>query len=122
MTSADFMPRPLSQRSLGHHQVSPIGYGAMRLTGPGIFGPASDVKDAVLLLREAVEAGVDHIDTAEYYGPHIVNQLIRQGLSPYPPQLVLVSTVGARRDDCGGVFAYDAPSQLRGAIEENLTT
>ncbi|HVQ17832.1 MAG TPA: aldo/keto reductase [Actinomycetes bacterium] len=122
MTSADFMQRPLPRRPLGPFQVSPIGFGAMRLTGPGIFGPPSDLKDAVLLLREAVEAGVDHIDTAEYYGPHIVNQLICEALSPYPPQLLLVSKVGARRDDRGGVFAYDAPSQLRRAIEENLST
>src|SRR6201996_5725485 len=122
MTSADVIPRPLPRRPLGPYRVSPIGYGAMRLSGPGIFGPPSDPKAAVRLLREAVETGVDHIDTAEYYGPHIVNQLIRTALSPYPPDLVLVSKVGARRDDRGGIFAYDAPSQLRGAIEENLGT
>jgi pyridoxine 4-dehydrogenase len=77
----------------------------MRLTGPGVFGPPPDRDDAVQLLRQAVEAGVDHIDTAEYYGPHVVNELIRRALHPYPTELVLVSKVGARRDDRGGIFA-----------------
>jgi pyridoxine 4-dehydrogenase len=110
------------KRPLGPHRVNPVGYGAMRLTGPGVFGPPLDPDDAVVLLREAVDAGVDHIDTAEYYGPHIVNELIRKALHPYPPGLVLVSKVGARRDDRGGIFAYDEPAQLRHGIEENLRT
>jgi pyridoxine 4-dehydrogenase len=112
--------RPL--RALGPYRVSPVGYGAMRLTGPGIFGPPADLRAAATLLREAVEAGVDHIDTSEYYGPHVVNQLIRQTLSPYPPHLVLVSKVGARRDNRGGIFSYDAPEQLRLGIVDNLRT
>ena len=87
-----------------------------------MFGPPPDRDDAVLLLREAVESGVDHIDTAEYYGPHVVNELIREALHPYPPGLVLVSKVGARRDDRGGIFAYDEPAQLRKGIEDNLRT
>ena len=87
-----------------------------------MFGPPPDRDDAVQLLRQAVEAGVDHIDTAEYYGPHVVNELIRQALHPYPTELVLVSNVGARRDDRGGIFAYDEPDQLRRGIEENLRT
>jgi pyridoxine 4-dehydrogenase len=111
-----------AKRSLGTYRVNPVGYGAMRLTGPGVFGPPPDPHDAVLLLREAVEAGVDHIDTAEYYGPRVVNELIREALHPYPSQLVLVSKVGARRDDRGGIFAYDEPGQLRRGIEENLGT
>lgn len=111
-----------ARRTLGPYRVNPMGYGAMRLTGPGIFGPPSDPDDAILLLREAVDAGVDHIDTAEYYGPHVVNELIRKALHPYPPGLVLVSKVGARRDDHGGIFAYDQPAQLRRGIEENLRT
>jgi pyridoxine 4-dehydrogenase len=114
--------RPVPHRALGPYRVAPIGYGAMRLTGPGVFGPPPDRDDAVQLLRQAVEAGVDHIDTAEYYGPHIVNELIRQALHPYPTELVLVSKVGARRDDRGGIFAYDEPAQLRRGIEENLRT
>ena len=110
-----------SPRALGPFQVSPIGYGAMRLTGPGVFGlPSIGTDEALLLLREAVEAGVDHIDTAEYYGPHVVNELIRRALHPYPHDLVLVSKVGAQRDDRGGIFAYDEPAQLRSGIEENL--
>jgi pyridoxine 4-dehydrogenase len=110
------------KRTLGAHLVAPIGYGAMRLTGPGVFGPPRDPDDAIALLREAVEAGVDHIDTAEYYGPHVVNELIREALHPYPPDLVLVSKVGARRDERGGIFAHDDPGQLRSGIEENLRT
>jgi aryl-alcohol dehydrogenase-like predicted oxidoreductase len=102
--------------------VAAIGYGAMNLTGPGVFGPPSDPAGAVALLREAVAAGVDHIDTSEYYGPHIVNQLIREALWPYPPDLVLVSKVGARRDARGGIHAYDEPDQLRQGIEDNLRT
>jgi aryl-alcohol dehydrogenase-like predicted oxidoreductase len=93
----------------------------MRLTGPGVFGPPSiGADEAVRLLREAVEAGVDHIDTAEYYGPHVVNELIRRALHPYPQDLVLVSKVGAQRDERGGIFAYDEAVQLRSGIEENL--
>lgn len=117
------LPSPgAARRSLGTNRVNPIGYGAMRLTGPGIFGPPSDPDDAVRLLREAVDAGVDHIDTAEYYGPQVVNRLIRAALHPYPPSLVLVSKVGARRDDHGGIFRDDAPAQLRQGIVENLRT
>jgi pyridoxine 4-dehydrogenase len=113
---------PEARRGLGPFRVHPMGYGAMRLTGPGVFGPPRDRAEAVLLLREAVDTGVDHIDTAEYYGPHIVNELIREALHPYPPGLVLVSKVGAVRDQSGGVFAYDEPAQLRHGIEENLRT
>lgn len=111
-----------AQRTLGPFRVRPIGYGAMRLTGPGVFGPPADHDDAVLLLREAVDAGVDHIDTAEYYGPHVVNELIRTALHPYPEGLVLVSKVGAGRDERGGIHRYDEPAELRRGIEENLRT
>ena len=111
-----------ARRALGPFQVAPIGYGAMRLTGPGVFGPPPDRAEAIRLLREAVEAGVDHLDTAEYYGPHVVNELIREALHPYPAELVVVSKVGARRDDQGGIFASDEPAQLRRGIEENLRT
>jgi pyridoxine 4-dehydrogenase len=94
----------------------------MRLSGPGVFGPPPDRGEAIALLREAVERGVDHIDTAQYYGPDVVNELIREALHPYPPELVLVSKVGAHRDDRGGIFAYDEPAQLRRGIEDNLRT
>src|SRR6201989_1168419 len=110
------------KRALGPYRVSPVGFGAMRLTGLGVFGPPSDPADAVLLLREAVDAGVNHIDTAEYYGPHVVNELIRRALRPYPPGLVLVSKVGARRDHGGGIHTYDEPAQPRRGIEANLRT
>jgi aryl-alcohol dehydrogenase-like predicted oxidoreductase len=121
--STGLTPAPnQARRSLGLYRVNPMGYGAMRLTGPGVFGPPPDPDDAVALLREAVDAGVDHIDTAEYYGPHVVNELIRKALHPYPPDLVLVSKVGAARDGRGGIFAYDEPRRLRQGIEENLKT
>jgi pyridoxine 4-dehydrogenase len=94
----------------------------MRLTGPGVFGPPPNRDDARLLLREAVDRGVDHIDTAQYYGPDVVNELIREALHPYPPGLILVSKVGAGRDRRGGIFAYDEPRELRRGIEDNLRT
>ncbi len=94
----------------------------MRLAGPNVFGPPKDRGEAVAVLREAVATGVDHIDTAQFYGPEVVNELIREALYPYSPQLVIVSKVGARRDPRGGIFAADAPDQLRGDIEDNLRT
>jgi len=112
----------VDRRPLGPFSVSPIGFGAMRLTGPNVFGPPRDRAGAVAVLREAVDRGVDHIDTAQYYGPDVVNELIREALHPYPPELVLVSKVGAGRDRDGGVFRDDEPRQLRRGIEENLRT
>jgi aryl-alcohol dehydrogenase-like predicted oxidoreductase len=94
----------------------------MRLAGPNVFGPPKDRGEALAVLREAVDRGVDHIDTAQYYGPRVVNELIREALYPYPPELVLVSKVGARRDDSGGVLVDDDPARLRAGIEENLRT
>jgi pyridoxine 4-dehydrogenase len=110
------------KRPLGQHWVSPIGLGAMRLSGPGVFGPPRDRQEALLLLREAVDSGVNHIDTAQYYGPDLVNELIREALHPYGSDLVLVSKVGAARDRRGGIFGYDQPEQLRRGIEDNLRT
>ena len=96
---------------LGDRLVSRIGYGAMRLSGPGIFGPPSDPKTAVAVLREAVSSGVNHIDTSDYYGPHITNQLIREALHPYPDDLVIVTKIGARRgDDASWLPASSPPS------------
>ena len=112
----------MDKRPLGPFSVSPIGFGAMRLTGPNVFGPPRNRAEAVAVLREAVDRGVDHIDTAQYYGPDVVNELIREALHPYPPGLVLVSKVGAGRDRDGGVFRDDEPRQLRRGIEENLRT
>lgn len=110
----------MQPRQLGPFSVSPIGFGAMRLTGPNVFGPPKSRADALALLREAVRSGVNHIDTAQYYGPDVVNELIRAALHPYPPDLVIVTKVGARRDDRGGIFADDEPAQLRRGIEDNL--
>jgi aryl-alcohol dehydrogenase-like predicted oxidoreductase len=102
--------------------VSPVGFGAMRLTGPGVFGPPTDRDEALAVLREAVASGVDHIDTAQFYGPDVVNELIREALSPYSSGLILVSKVGAARDRKGRVLAAQEPSQLRRGIEDNLRT
>ena len=94
----------------------------MQLAGDGVFGPPRDRDEAIAVLRAAVDAGVDHIDTAQYYGPGVVNELIRDALHPYPDSLALVSKVAARRDDSGAVLPYDEPDQLRAGIHDNLTT
>jgi aryl-alcohol dehydrogenase-like predicted oxidoreductase len=94
----------------------------MRLAGPNVFGPPANRDDAIAVLRGAVESGVNHIDTAQYYGPVVVNELIRDALYPYRPALVLVSKVGAKRGKRGEVFADDEPARLRQGIEENLRT
>jgi pyridoxine 4-dehydrogenase len=106
--------------ALGTTTVHRVGFGAMQLPGPGVFGPPRDRDEAIAVLRRAVELGVDHIDTAQYYGPDVANELIRAALYPYPEGLALVSKVGARRDESGGVLRYDRPDQLRQGIEDNL--
>jgi pyridoxine 4-dehydrogenase len=111
-----------ANRALGPFSVSAIGFGAMRLTGPDVFGPPENRDEAIALLRAAVDSGVDHIDTAQYYGPVVVNELIRDALHPYLPELVLVSKVGAKRGKRGEVFADDEPGRLRQGIEDNLRT
>jgi pyridoxine 4-dehydrogenase len=116
------MEHVVERRVLGPFVVSPIGFGSMRLTGPNVFGPPRDRREAIGVLREAVARGVNHIDTAQFYGPNVVNELIREALHPYPRELILVSKVGARRDARGGVIPDDEPLQLRRAIEENLRT
>jgi pyridoxine 4-dehydrogenase len=105
---------------LGPFSVSRIGYGTMQLPGPGVFGPPRDRDAALAVLRRAVELGVDHIDTAQFYGPDIANQLIREALHPYPANLALVSKVGARRDDAGAWLPAGEPADLRRDIEANL--
>ena len=97
-----------------------IGFGAMQLPGPGVFGPPRDHDAAIAVLRRAVELGVNHIDTAQYYGPDVSNALIREALHPYPEDLVLVSKVGAVRDDEGGWIPAQSPDQLRSGVEDNL--
>jgi aryl-alcohol dehydrogenase-like predicted oxidoreductase len=105
---------------LGDRSVRRIGFGAMQLAGPGAFGPPRDRDAALDVLRKAVELGVNHIDTAQYYGPDIVNDLIREALSPYPQELVLVSKVGAIRDEAGRWLPALRPEQLRAGVQDNL--
>jgi pyridoxine 4-dehydrogenase len=112
----------LQRYVLGTGAVYRIGFGAMQLPGPGVFGPPRDRDAAISVLRRAAELGVDHIDTAQFYGPGVANELIRAALHPYPEGLALVSKVGARRDEWGGVLRYDLPAQLRQGIEDNLRT
>lgn len=107
---------------LGSRTVSRIGFGAMQLPGPHVFGPPRDRDEAVAVLRRAVELGVDHIDTAQYYGPDVANELIRAALWPYDASLVLVSKVGARRDETGSWLQWDSPADLRHGIEDNLAS
>ena len=105
---------------LGDKPINRMGYGAMQLAGPGVFGPPRDPSAARAVLRRAVELGVDHIDTSQYYGPDVVNDLIRQALHPYPENLKLVTKVGARRDDAGRVLPAQRPDELRDGVEANL--
>ncbi|HEX5253973.1 MAG TPA: oxidoreductase, partial [Mycobacterium sp.] len=105
---------------LGGFSVSRVGFGAMQLPGPNAFGPPRDRDEALAVLRRAVELGVDHIDTAQFYGPDVANELIRAALHPYPQNLALVSKVGGRRDDNGAWLPAGAPAELRHDIETNL--
>ncbi|MBP2335800.1 aryl-alcohol dehydrogenase-like predicted oxidoreductase [Saccharothrix coeruleofusca] len=101
--------------------VTRVGYGAMQLAGPGVFGPPADRDAAVAVLREVVELGITHIDTSDYYGPHVTNQIIKEALHPYPDDLRIVTKVGSVRDAQGGWPRALAPEQLRQAVHDNLT-
>jgi len=105
---------------LGDLPVRRIGYGAMQLAGPGVFGPPADHAGAIAVLRAALAAGINHIDTSDYYGPHITNHLIREALAPYPADLVLVTKLGARRDDHGAWLPAQSADDLRRGVEDNL--
>ena len=105
---------------LGDKPINRIGFGAMQLAGPGVFGPPRDPDAARAVLRRAIELGVDHIDTAQYYGPDVVNDLIRESLYPYPENLKLVTKVGGRRDDQGAWLPAQTPAELRAGVEDNL--
>jgi pyridoxine 4-dehydrogenase len=105
---------------LGDRKVKRLGYGAMQLAGPGVFGPPKDREAAIAVLREAVAAGVDHIDTSDFYGPHVVNQIIREALHPYPDDLVLVSKVGAVRGADASWLPALEPEDLIAGVHDNL--
>ncbi len=101
--------------------VRRMGYGAMQLSGPGIFGPPKDPETAVAVLREAIESGVNHIDTSDFYGPHFTNQIIKQALHPYPDDLVIVSKLGAKRPADGSWKRADSPEDLAQGLNDNLS-
>jgi len=105
---------------LGDLQVRRLGFGAMHLSGAGVFGPPKDRNAGLAVLREAVAAGVNHIDTSDYYGPHVTNQLIREALHPYPDDLVIVTKIGARRGTDGSVLEATSHGELIGAVHDNL--
>jgi pyridoxine 4-dehydrogenase len=105
---------------LGDLRVRRLGYGAMHLSGAGVFGPPKDRDAALAVLREAVASGVNHIDTSDYYGPHITNQLIREALHPYPDDLVIVTKIGAWRGNDGSVLAASSSDELIHAVHDNL--
>lgn len=105
---------------LGDRTVTRLGYGAMQLAGPGVFGPPKDHHAALAVLREAVDAGVDHIDTSDFYGPHVTNQLIREALQPYAQNLVIVTKVGAKRGADASWNPAQSPAELTSAVHDNL--
>ena len=106
--------------ALGDRAVKRLGYGAMQLAGPGVFGPPKDRASAVAVLREAVDSGVDHIDTSDFYGPHVTNEIIREALHPYPDDLVIVTKIGARRGQDKSWNPAFSAEELTGAVHDNL--
>src|SRR3954468_406313 len=104
---------------LGARTVNRLGYGAMQLAGPGVFGPPKDRAAAVAVLREAVASGVNHIDTSDFYGPHVTNEIIKEALHPYKDGLVIVTKVGARRDEKGAWLAAISPKEIVSGVEDN---
>lgn len=106
--------------TIGDRSVARLGYGAMQLAGPGVFGPPRDHGAALAVLREAVASGVNHIDTSDFYGPHVTNQLIREALHPYSDDLVIVTKIGARRGPDGSWLPAFSPEELTQAVHDNL--
>src|SRR6202162_336600 len=106
--------------TLGNRVVNRMGFGAMQLAGPGVFGPPKDSDAALAVLREAVASGVNHIDTSDFYGPHVTNQLIREALHPYPDELVIVTKVGAFRGQDGSWLPALSPEEVTRAVHDNL--
>jgi pyridoxine 4-dehydrogenase len=105
---------------LGDRMLKRLGYGAMQLAGPGVFGPPKDHDTAIAVLREAVASGVNHIDTSDYYGPHVTNKLIREALHPYSDDLVIVTKIGARRGPDASWNPAMSPDDLKSAVDDNL--
>jgi pyridoxine 4-dehydrogenase len=105
---------------LGERAVKRMGYGAMQLAGPGVFGPPKDRAAAIAVLRKAVSSGVDHIDTSDFYGPYVTNQIIREALHPYPKELVIVTKIGAKRGDDASWNPAMTPAELTSAVHDNL--
>jgi pyridoxine 4-dehydrogenase len=105
---------------LGERIVKRMGYGAMQLAGPGVFGPPKDRAGAIAVLRKALARGVDHIDTSDFYGPHVTNQIIREALHPYPKDLVIVTKIGAKRGDDASWNPAMTPAELTSAVHDNL--
>ncbi|WP_118182457.1 aldo/keto reductase family oxidoreductase [Paraburkholderia phosphatilytica] len=116
------MPKsnPESTFTFAGRKVHRMGYGAMQLAGPGVFGPPKDRDAALAVLREAIALGVDHIDTSDFYGPHVTNQLIREALHPYPDNLTIVTKLGAVRDSTGAWLPAQEPEDLRRGAHDNL--
>ena len=111
---------PGGRYPVGDFELTRVGYGAMQLAGPHVFGPPKDRDEAIAVLRAAVELGINHIDTSDYYGPYVTNEIIREALSPYPDDLHLVTKVGARRDEQGGWPSARSPEELRQQVHDNL--
>jgi pyridoxine 4-dehydrogenase len=120
MTSAESLPG--GAYSVGDLTVGRVGFGAMQLAGPGVFGPPKDHDEAIAVLRTAVELGVNHIDTADFYGPHVTNELIHEALAPYPDDVHIVTKVGAVRDEAGAWVHARTPADLRDQVHSNLRT
>ncbi|GAA5139858.1 aldo/keto reductase family oxidoreductase [Pseudonocardia adelaidensis] len=117
MTSSDL---PGGRYRVADIDLTRVGYGAMQLAGPGVFGPPKDRDAAIAVLREAVDLGINHIDTADFYGPRVTNEIIREALFPYPDDLHIVTKVGARRDENGGWPHARTPAELREQVHDNL--
>jgi aryl-alcohol dehydrogenase-like predicted oxidoreductase len=111
---------PEATYSLAGHTVRRMGYGAMQLAGPGVFGPPKDRNEAIAVLREAVDSGVNHIDTSDFYGPHVTNQIIREALYPYPDNLVIVTKVGAVRGEDASWLSAMEPQDIERGVHDNL--
>ena len=105
---------------LGNRDVNRMGYGAMQLAGPGVFGPPKDRAQAIAVLREAIASGVNHLDTSDYYGPYVTNEIIHEALSPYPEDLVIVTKLGARRTEDGAWVPWNRPEDLTQGLYDNL--